>query len=183
MISSFLTIVIPSMDSFPRLIETINTLLRQTRIKGTKVIIADLGSSDGSLEYAHQESFEFRKNITIFPKSFKEGRETYYHDLFGMIETPYVLFLTPGSILESKDSVMNLVNEFSIRNKKFIVGAKKNKNTFIDLFTSVKSLINPENRFDLIICRTNMLNYIKLDDDLKFSLEEKEYSVMKLLSV
>lgn len=183
MISSFLTIVIPSMDTFPRLVETISTLLRQTRIRGTKVIIADLGSSDGSLEYAHQESFEFRKNISIFPKSFKDGRETYYHDLFEMIETPYVLFLTPGAVLESNDSIMNLINEFSLRNKNFIAGTKKNKNQIVDLFTDFKSLLKPETKFDLIICKTKIMNSVNLDDDLRFSLNTKEYSVMKLLSV
>ena len=100
-----------------------------------------------------------------------------------MIETPYVHFLTPGSILESNDSIMNLVNQFSIKNKNFIVGAKKNRNRIVDLITDARSLIKPENKFDLIICNTKMLNSVNLDEDLRFSLDTKEYSVMKLLSV
>lgn len=183
MISSFLTIVIPSKNSFPKLVETLSNIIGQTRIRGTKVIITDFGSSDGSLEYAHQESFQFSSNISIFPKSFKEGKETYHHEISQMVETPYILFISPGSILTSKDSIMNLVNGLSTSKKNFIVGTKKNKNQIADFFDNIKSLVKPNTEFELILCRTKMLDSIKIDDDLRFYLNSDEYSSLRLLSI
>ena len=65
MINSLLTIIIPCKNSVYGLKDTIESLLDQFKITGTRVLILDLGSDDGSYQYAAQASFEHFKKLKI----------------------------------------------------------------------------------------------------------------------
>ena len=65
MINSLLTIVIPCKNSVYGLKNTVESLLNQFKIQGTRVLVLDLGSDDGSYQYAAQASFEHFKKLKI----------------------------------------------------------------------------------------------------------------------
>ena len=63
MINSLLTIIIPCKNSVYGLKDTIESLLDQFKITGTRVLILDLGSDDGSYQYAAQASYDNFKKL------------------------------------------------------------------------------------------------------------------------
>jgi glycosyltransferase involved in cell wall biosynthesis len=100
---------VPCSNSLAGLKKTIESLVLQTRINGTRVLIADIDSSDGSVQYAQQMEFNLRKILNIEPVHFSKDKE----NLLSSIVTPYVFWISPGNVLKDPDFFINQVNTFS----------------------------------------------------------------------
>jgi len=111
MISDLLTIVIPCKDSVIELKRTVEDITKKTKIKGTRVLVLDFGSIDGSYQYASQASSEHIRKIRIESIRMKEGESI--KDSLKLINTPYVLLLSPGSTFKEEDLILNSVNRLS----------------------------------------------------------------------
>ena len=109
MISTLLTIVIPCKNSVKSLKKTVEDLIKKTKVKNTRVLVLDFGSVDGSYQYASQASSDFIRMIRIESIRMKEG-ETIKSAL-DLIDTPYVLVMTPGSTFSDPDLLISSVNE------------------------------------------------------------------------
>jgi glycosyltransferase involved in cell wall biosynthesis len=112
MISDLLTIVIPCKDSVIELKRTVEDITKKTKIKGTRVLVLDFGSIDGSYQYASQASSEHIRKIRIESIRMKEGESI--KDSLKLINTPYVLLLSPGSTFKEEDLILNSVQCFHI---------------------------------------------------------------------
>lgn len=111
MISSLLTIVIPTKNSLLDLKKTIENLIDKTKISGTNILIADSKSTDGTIQYAIQASSELIKKVRISPIAMKS--EENLSDLIGRIKTPYVMVILPGTIMSDPDIIISSLNRFS----------------------------------------------------------------------
>lgn len=111
MINSLVTIIIPCNNSVYELKDTVESLINQFKIQGTRVLILDLGSNDGSYQYAAQASSDHFKQLKI--ESIKIDKVL---NLFGFIKelrTPYSMVITPGSIIKNTDFVFDTINRVS----------------------------------------------------------------------
>jgi len=81
-----------------KLKSTIESLVFQTRIRGTRVLVADFGSKDGSIQYAQQVSSELRNTLVVEPFDFKGERDK----VFSSVTTPYVFYIAPGKTIKTK---------------------------------------------------------------------------------
>ena len=113
MINSLLTIIIPCKNSVYGLKYTIESLLDQFKITGTRVLILDLGSDDGSYQYAAQSSFEHFKKLKI--ESIKIDDDLNLFKFIDELRTPYSMVITPGSISKNPDFIFNSINNISIK--------------------------------------------------------------------
>ncbi len=113
MINSLLTIIIPCKNSLYGLKDTIENLLDQFKITGTRVLILDLGSDDGSYQYAAQASFEHFKKLKI--ESIKIDDDLNLFKFIDELRTPYSMVITPGSISKNPDFIFNSINNISIK--------------------------------------------------------------------
>jgi len=111
MISNLLTIVIPCKNSVISLKKTIEDIIKKTKVKNTRVLVLDFGSVDGSYQYASQASSEFIRILKIETLKMEEG-ETIKNAL-DLIDTPYVLVMTPGSTFKNQDLFISSINEVS----------------------------------------------------------------------
>ena len=109
MIKKLVTIIIPCSNSLLELKSTIESLMFQTRIRGTRVLVADFGSSDGSIQYAQQLGFELRNSLVVEPFDFLKDK----NDIYLSIDTPYVFCVLPGKILDDRDFIMDHLNKIS----------------------------------------------------------------------
>jgi hypothetical protein len=113
LINSLLTIIIPCKNSLYGLKDTIENLLDQFKITGTRVLILDLGSDDGSYQYAAQASFEHFKKLKI--ESIKIDDDLNLFKFIDELRTPYSMVITPGSISKNPDFIFNSINNISIK--------------------------------------------------------------------
>lgn len=111
MIDSLLTIVIPCKNSVHGLKNTVESLLEQFKIQGTRVLILDLGSDDGSYQYAAQASFEHFKKLKI--ESIKVDRDLNLFRFINELRTPYSMVITPKSTIKDPDFIFNSINKVS----------------------------------------------------------------------
>jgi hypothetical protein len=111
LINSLLTIIIPCKDSLYELKITIESIVKQFKIRGTRVLILDLKSEDGSYQYADQASFEYFNKIKI--ELIKINSDLNLTEFIKEIKTPYFLIITPGSIIKDKELIFNSVNRLS----------------------------------------------------------------------
>ncbi len=111
MINSLLTIIIPCKNSVYELKDTVESLLNQFKIEGTRVLILDLGSDDGSYQYAAQAAFEHFKKLKI--ESIKVDSELNLFRFIDELRTPYSMVITPGSIIKDTDFVFDSINKVS----------------------------------------------------------------------
>ncbi len=111
MISTLLTIIIPCKNSVIELKKTINDIAKKTKIKDTRVLVLDFGSIDGSHQYAAQASNEMIRIIRI--ESIKMGEGETVKDAYNLVNTPYVLVMTPGSTFKDPDIFLTSINEVS----------------------------------------------------------------------
>ena len=110
-IDTLLTIVIPCKNSVIELKKTINDIVKKTKIKGTRVLVLDFGSIDGSYQYAAQASNEMIRTIRIESIRMKEGETV--KDAYNLVHTPYVLVMVPGSTFSDPDLFFTSLNEVS----------------------------------------------------------------------
>jgi glycosyltransferase involved in cell wall biosynthesis len=111
MIDTLLTIVIPCKNSVRNLKKTVEDITKKTKVKGTRVLILDFGSVDGSYQYAAQASNDFVRFLKI--ESIKMGEDQTIKNAFDLINTPYVLVMTPGSTFKDHDMLISSINEMS----------------------------------------------------------------------
>ena len=162
MISTLVTIIITSKDSLIDLKATLENLSKQTRITGTNVRILDLGSKDGSFQYSAQASLDLRKKLRIESVEVKgDGK-----NLYNGIETPYVLWIRPGTILDSNDFIFNYVNKIA-KGKKIYIRPKNSKNLIKRIFPG-HYLKNYDLTLSFILCRKDLLNKINYNKSPNF---------------
>jgi hypothetical protein len=77
------------------------------------VLILDLGSDDGSYQYAAQSSFEHFKKLKI--ESIKIDDDLNLFKFIDELRTPYSMVITPGSISKNPDFIFNSINNISIK--------------------------------------------------------------------
>jgi len=152
LINSLLTIIIPCKNSVYGLKDTIESLLDQFKITGTRVLILDLGSDDGSYQYAAQASFEHFKKLKI--ESIKIDKDLNLFKFIDELRTPYSMVITPGSIPKNPDFIFNSINNISEKKvpnvylKKYPIGKRilplrniRNKELEINCIVSEKNFL------------------------------------------
>ena len=152
MINSLLTIVIPCKNSLYGLKDTVESLLDQFKIVGTRVLILDLGSDDGSYQYAAQAAFEHFKKLKI--ESIKVDRDLNLFKFIDELRTPYSMVITPGSIIKDPDFIFNSINK---------VLTNKNANVYFKKYPLTKRILplrnirNKELEINCIVSEKNFL--------------------------
>lgn len=109
MIKDLLTIVIPCKDCVTSIKETIENIRTKTRIAGTRILVLDFGSTDGSYQYVAQASFELSSLLRIESINMKEGE--CISNIESSINTPYILVIKPGAVSDDPDIIMNSINK------------------------------------------------------------------------
>jgi glycosyltransferase involved in cell wall biosynthesis len=170
MISSLLTIIIPSKDSVLDLKKTIENLVLQTKIKGTRVIVADFNSNDGSSQYSIQASSELIKSLKIFPVNIKENE--IIGDLIDRITTPYVMIISPGAIISDKDLIIKSLNDL-FNSEHTLVYLEKN--SLLDAL--LLPLMKRKRKAKLIFSKKEILSHISIvnleKSDREFLIDNK----------
>lgn len=109
MIPSLLTIIIPCKNSVYGLKTTIESLAKQFKINNIRVCILDLGSDDGSYQYAAQASVEYFRVLKI--DSIKVEKELSLITFMNTIETEYSMLILPGTQIEDPEFIFNSINK------------------------------------------------------------------------
>jgi hypothetical protein len=176
LISSIITIIIPSENCLFDLKKTIENISDQTKIRGTKILVLDKESSDGSIQYVTQASFDFRNilNIQVIDCS---------KDFFPIKEEElnrYVIWIKPGIIFKSKDSIFNLSN---------LINSKQNPLIFTNKnFNFLRRLYTNKDNIDIsfIACKKDdnkIIEYKKEGEKIIFpftnNFKNKKYSLLK----
>lgn len=184
MLDSLITIIIPTKDSFPKIKETIENIITQTKIKGVSILIPDFGSKDGSYQYAAQASgFHFNK-VKIESVDYSKTKSSMLN-IMESIKTPYSIFITPGIILEDPDFIFNSINYFMKINKGAMVYNKKIEGTVGKMFKRwcdnmfLSSSIKNQLPLKIFMCKTNYVHKCSIDNDLKFIIEGKDLTINK----
>ena len=159
MISKLLTIVIPCKNSVKPLKKTIEDIIKKTKVKNTRVLVLDFGSVDGSYQYTAQASGEFIRMVRIESLKMPEGENI--KNSLDLIDTPYVLVMTPGSTFKNADIFLKSVNEVS---KTEYPIAYLRKADFINNFMS--SFIRSKRKVNAIFSKKEILSILdyKYDD-------------------
>lgn len=179
MINTLVTILIPSNNTLEGLKSTLNSILLQTKIKGTSVIILDYGSSDGSVQYAAQASSDFYRTIKIECLDFKEKNPQ-----FG-VYTPYCFWVSPGVVLEDRDFLMEEINSNTITNKSCAYTIDNTKEFFKSFFPHY--YINKgQMEITSVLCKNaerSMIKNVKNGNFFNFSIDNtisrKNYRISK----
>lgn len=114
-IKNNLTIVIPTYNESKYIEKTIKTLLKQRGIEGTRVIVADNNSKDGTRKLVRDLSFSNRKKINIElinGGSVSVGR----NNGAKLVETKYILFMDGDVVLNDTRTIQNTLNDMSRNN-------------------------------------------------------------------
>lgn len=104
-----LSVVIGTYNRLEQLKQAINSILKETSWQ-VKIYITDAGSSDGSIEYL--KSIASDKVVPIF-KGEKLGQAKAYNEVFEIIDTPYVCWLSDDNVVVNKglDTAVNILAE------------------------------------------------------------------------
>lgn len=176
MIKSILTIIIPSDNCVYELKDTIDNLVLQTKIVGTKILILDNNSKDGSVPYGAQAAFDLRKilNINVINAS-SDGYKIKEEEL-----NHYVLWIKPGVTFKSKDSIINMIN--SVMRDENILILTNGKINFFNSYYLKKGKIN----INCLICKKDdisLIDYKKEGKSIYFpfsqKIRSKKYRVIK----
>ena len=160
MINSLLTIIIPCKNSLYGLKDTIESLLDQFKIAGTRVLILDLGSDDGSYQYAAQASFEYFKKLKI--ESIKIDDDLNLFKFIDELRTPYSMVITSGSIPKNPDFIFNSINNISVKKvpsvylKKYPIGKR---------ILPLRNIRNKELEINCIVSEKNFLYEIGFENN------------------
>lgn len=103
---------------------TVEGIVMQTKIKGTRVLILDYGSTDGSIQYCVQKQVDLQKILQIEILDWKDKRQE-FHAI-----TPYCFWISPGVVLSDQDFLIREINKSSLT-KKNIAFLIRNKKTFL----------------------------------------------------
>lgn len=166
MIKDLLTIVIPSKDCVTSIKKTIENITNKTKIVGTRVLVLDFGSNDGSFQYVAQASSDLIKILRIESIRMKENEDM--RDINDIISTPYVMVIKPGSVSEDKDIIMNTINKI-LAGKETLVYLK-DLGIINRVFNPTKNKNNPSLLFSKKEILFEIL-YNPEDPDQKISIE------------
>ena len=175
MINSLLTIIIPCKNSVYGLKDTVESLLNQFKIAGTRLLILDLGSDDGSYQYADQASFEHFKKLKI--ESIKVDKDLNLFKFIDELRTSYSMVITPGSIMKDPEFIFNSVNK---------VLSNRNANVYFKKYPLTKRILpirnikNKELVINCIISEKNFLWEIQFDNNT-LSIHPSQISRGKIL--
>jgi glycosyltransferase involved in cell wall biosynthesis len=165
MVNTLLTIVIPCKNSVKNLKKTVEDITKKTKSKGTRVLILDFGSVDGSYQYAAQASGELIRFLKI--ESIKMEKGQTIKNALDLIETPYVLVMTPGSTFKDPDLLISSINEVS---KIAYPIAYLRRSDFIN--NIISTLVKNRRRVDAVFAKTQVLNIL----DYKYEDPDPEIS-------
>ena len=175
MINSLLTIIIPCKNSVYGLKDTVESLLNQFKIAGTRVLILDLGSDDGSYQYADQASFEHFKKLKI--ESIKVDKDLNLFKFIDELRTSYSMVITPGSIMKDPEFIFNSINK---------VLSNRNANVYFKKYPLTKRILpirnirNKELVINCVISEKNFLWEIQFENNT-LSIHPSQISRGKIL--
>ena len=105
-----ITIVIPCRNEFNYIGKTIHYINGQHNIKGTRIIIADADSDDGTTEFVDFMINLYKKTLKI--ERIKGGKVAYGRNKgASMVKTPYILFMDADTILTNDGIINNTMYE------------------------------------------------------------------------
>lgn len=110
-----LTIVIPTYNESEYISKTITSIHQQMGIRGTRVIVADNDSRDGTRKIVKELSFLYRKKLNIElinGGTVSVGR----NNGAKLVETKYVLFVDGDIILNDTHTIQNTLNDMVNKN-------------------------------------------------------------------
>jgi hypothetical protein len=108
MIGEQITIIIPNLNRVNDLIKTVDFLNTQYKSSLCKVLVADWGSQDGSIQYVHQKSWE-RRGISVEIKEITpEDRIENFN-----IDTPFFGIMFPGWSSKNRDFLFGTYNQLA----------------------------------------------------------------------
>ena len=117
MIGEQITIIIPNLNRVNDLVKTVDFLNTQYKSSLCKVLVADWGSQDGSIQYVHQKSWE-RKGISVEIKEITpEDRIENFN-----IDTPYFGIMFPGWTSKNRDFIFGTYNQLATEDGILIQG-------------------------------------------------------------
>jgi len=93
-----LSVVIGTYNRLDQLKQAINSILEQTNTP-VKIYITDAGSTDGTIEYLKEIASE---NIVPIFQGEKLGQALAYNQVFKVIESPYVCWLSDDNVVVNK---------------------------------------------------------------------------------
>lgn len=175
MINSLLTIIIPCKNSVYGLKDTVESILDQFKILRTRVLILDLGSDDGSYQYADQASFEHFKKLKI--ESIKVDKDLNLFKFIDELRTSYSMVITPGSIIKDTEFIFNSLNK---------VMSNSNANVYFKKYPLTKRILpirnirNKELEINCIISEKNFLWEIQFENNT-LSIHPSQISRRKIL--
>lgn len=184
MLDSLITIIIPTKDSFPKIKETIDNIILQTKIKNVNILIADFGSTDGSYQYSAQASFELFKRVKIESLNYSKVKYPILN-LMESIKTPYTLFITPGVILEDPDFILESINYLMKNDKGIMVYNKKIEGSVGEMIKKwcdnmfLSSYIKKQLPLKIFMCKTKYVYKCHIDENLKFVIDGKDFIINK----
>ena len=175
-IKSIITIIIPSENCAAELKSTIDNLVLQTKIKGTKILVLDNKSNDGSVPYAAQAAFDLRNTLSInVIDASSDGYKIKEEEL-----NPYVLWIKPGVTFRSKDSIINMINSV-MRNENILI-LTNGKINFFNSYYLKKGKIS----INCLMCKKNdisLIDYKKEGESMYFPFSQKimskKYRIVK----
>lgn len=178
MLSTLVTIIVPCYNSLPDIKSTLENLIKQTKIRGTSVLVLDMGSKDGSFQYVTQASSELFNFLRIESINIKDN-----NDFCPAITTPYTLWLLPGILLENPDFILDCINKNS--KKDLYIHPAKNQDLLKRIFS--KYYLQSEELFlSFVFCKKSLINNIKyrkesksMNITIKKSGLKKNYKIIK----
>ena len=176
MINSLLTIIIPCENSVFELKNTIENIIKQTKIRGTNVLVLDNKSKDGTAEYAAQASSDYSRVLSI--NVVDSAKEDYVINS-GELKS-YILWIKPGITFRSPDSVINMIN--LIMKDENILILTNGKINFFNSYYLKKGKIN----INCLMCKKNdidLIDYKKDNESKLFPFNKKiglkKYQIIK----
>ena len=158
MVNTLLTIVIPCKNSVRDLKKTVEDITKKTKVKGTRVLILDFGSIDGSHQYAAQSSTELSRILRIESIKMDEGKTI--KDALDLIDTPYILVMKPGSTFKDQDLLISSINEI-LKNSHQIAYLRRH-----NIVNNVMSkLIKNRRKIDAVFTKSESINIMDYGHD------------------
>jgi len=153
MISNLLTVIIPCKNSVISLKKTVEDIIKKTKVINTRIIILDFGSTDGSYQYAAQASSEHIRSVRI--ESVKMEEENNIKDCLDLINTPYILVITPGATFSDNDIFISSVN--GINNTDYPIAYLRKT----DILNNIMStFIKSRRKIDAIFSKKELLSIL-----------------------
>lgn len=169
MINTLVTILIPCNNSIEGLKTTVESLIQQTKIRGTRVLVLDYGSNDGSIQFSGYASSKYFQILKIESINLKDKSPEF------SIFTPYCFCISPGVILKNPDFLIEAINSISTGSKDLVYYTSKTSNPIISFFPNY---FKNKNMIEIsgVICKREKLYLIKNEIEREypqFSLSDK----------